>query len=192
MPSIQYNKVSTNRKPPLSRPFFGRFFIVRRSRAYMQMGKTKSVHSLGPPVPYPMALSRVAFLSPVGSIMKQNNADIEQYRIRSGKRSSSIHDGNNGAFRVPIGLERKALVIASDGEGWEHVSVSFKKRTPTWSEMCKIKHLFWTEDEMVIQYHPAKGDYVNCHPHCLHLWRPINLDVPRPPGILVGLTEALR
>jgi hypothetical protein len=26
--------------------------------------------------------------------------------------------------------------------------------------------------------------YINCHPHYLHMWRPVHHDVPRP--ILVG------
>jgi hypothetical protein len=64
---------------------------------------------------------------------------------------------------------------------WEHVSVTLKKkegkkekpvnRSPTWEEMCFIKDLLWGEDEEVIQYHPAKSDYVNFHDHCLHLWK---------------------
>jgi hypothetical protein len=40
-------------------------------------------------------------------------------------------------------------------------------------------------DEMVVEYHPAKADYVNLHPLCLHLWRPTVMHMPKPPKIFV-------
>ena len=58
-------------------------------------------------------------------------------------------------------------VIASDGMSWEHVSVSFPNRCPNWREMCFIKSLFWDDEDVVVQYHPAKSAYVNVHDHCL-------------------------
>jgi len=82
------------------------------------------------------------------------------------------------------------LCIASWGLGWEHVSVHAEdgpgcSRTPSWDEMCYIKAFFWHDSEWVLQYHPAKADYVNAHPHTLHLWKPIGIDFPRPPLMLV-------
>ncbi len=117
--------------------------------------------------------------------MKQANNAIELYRVTHGRFSSDARSGNNGAFKVPF-TNKTAFIIASDGEGWEHVSVSFKDRNPTWTEMCRIKDLFWEEDEVVLQYHPAKSEYVNRHPHCLHLWKPLTSEVPTPPRMLVG------
>jgi hypothetical protein len=38
---------------------------------------------------------------------------------------------------------------------------------------------------MVVEYHPAKADYVNLHPLCLHLWRPTMMHMPKPPKIFV-------
>jgi hypothetical protein len=114
----------------------------------------------------------------------------EQHRITTGRAKSDTSFGNNGAFRVPLRKGRTvyyASVIASDGAGWEHVSVSFENRTPTWEEMCQIKAIFWDSDDVVIQYHPRASDYVNMHRHCLHLWRPTDSEVPTPPPILVGL-----
>jgi len=72
-------------------------------------------------------------------------------------------------------------IIASFGEGWEHVSASLFYRCPTWDEMCMVKDFFWGEEDTVIQYHPAKSEYINYHPHCLHLWRPINKEILCPP-----------
>ena len=62
-----------------------------------------------------------------------------------------------------------------------HVSVSAKDRCPTWGEMCWVKDQFWGPEECVIQYHPPRSRYVNAHPFCLHLWRPVGLDLPQPP-----------
>jgi hypothetical protein len=53
----------------------------------------------------------------------------------------------------------------------EHVSVSLRKRCPTWDEMCIVKDIFWGGDELVCQFHPTKSQYVNIHPYCLHMWR---------------------
>ncbi len=91
---------------------------------------------------------------------------------------------NNGAFFVPV--HGKLLkIIASDGEGWEHVSVSLKGRTPFWNEMCFIKDLFWDAEDCVIQYHPSKSKYINSCGECLHLWRPVGREIPVPPVDLV-------
>jgi hypothetical protein len=97
--------------------------------------------------------------------------------------------GNNGAFIIPF--DRNTIrAIASDGEGWEHVSISLNKtlnksRCPKWEEMCKIKAIFWDDEDCVIQFHPAKSEYINCHPFCLHLWRPVDVSVPIPPKWMV-------
>lgn len=99
---------------------------------------------------------------------------------------SSEADGNNGFFEVPF-ESRVLIVLASDGLGWEHVSVSLTNRTPNWKEMSMIKALFWDAEDCVVQYHPPESEYVNQHEHCLHLWRPIGQDIPRPPRELVGV-----
>ena len=82
-------------------------------------------------------------------------------------------------------------IIWSRGGGWDHVSVSpFKRRyTPTWSDMCDIKSIFFGENEWVVQYHPAKTEYVNNMPNCLHLWRPQRETMPVPPSIVVGIKD---
>lgn len=82
-----------------------------------------------------------------------------------------------------------ATVIWSFGGGWEHVSIRpiKKSHTPTWGEMCALKDAFFREDEVVVQYHPAKSEYVNNVPNCLHLWRPLNDAMPTPPSIMVGV-----
>ena len=90
-------------------------------------------------------------------------------------------DSGNGCFKVFVN-GRSFFVIASNGGGWDHVSVTIKSgnRCPTWEEMCSIKDMFFLPEECVLQYHPAKKDYVNIHQYCLHLWRPQNQQIPIP------------
>lgn len=97
-----------------------------------------------------------------------------------------LTDGNGAAFRVRINSLWLLKVIASDGYGWDHVSVSCEGRCPTWGEMELIKRLFFKEDETAMQLHVPPQDHVNCHPYCLHLWRPQDAEIPRPPSELVG------
>lgn len=110
----------------------------------------------------------------------------EKYRAKfefSHPYYSDMSHGNNGVFQFKTKKGLKFNVLVSDQMGWEHVSVTIvnKKRCPTWGEMCLIKKMFWSDDETVIQYHPKKSDYRNHHPHCLHLWRPIDQPFPTPP-----------
>jgi hypothetical protein len=95
-------------------------------------------------------------------------------------------EGCNGRFIADNPFVPGArLVIIGTNDDWEHVSVSCRKRCPTWQEMQWVKEQFWFDDEVAIQYHPAKSDYVNHHPYTLHMWRPKHLNVPMPPKELV-------
>lgn len=110
----------------------------------------------------------------------------DMYRLRHGPMATSEAHGNNGAFIIPCGFNVDLRVIASDGQGWEHVSVSLTNRCPTWEEMCRVKCMFWDNTDCVVQYHPPKSEYVNCHPYCLHLWRQIGVEFVLPPSYMVG------
>lgn len=92
-----------------------------------------------------------------------------------------------GLFRVPGPCGRDLKVIASNGLGWDHVSVSLPNRCPNWPEMCTVKELFWDSEEAVMQLHPPRSEWVNNHSYCLHLWRPQKEEIPLPAGELVGL-----
>jgi hypothetical protein len=116
---------------------------------------------------------------------------LEKYRVRYGPYGSNEGDmfGAFDSIRGPCG--RDLRVLASDGcdpdfeIAWEHVSVSLPNRCPNWPEMCFVKDLFWAEDEVVMQLHPAKSNYVNNLNFCLHLWKPLKAEIPLPPTIAV-------
>lgn len=101
-------------------------------------------------------------------------------------------DETCGVFHIPSKIDGQSLtVVASAGEGWDHVSVSRTNRCPNWPEMEQIKHLFFRDDETAMQLHVPASDHINFHPHCLHLWRPLAAEIPRPPAYMVGPVEAV-
>ncbi len=99
----------------------------------------------------------------------------------------NIGDGTCGVFDIPSNIDRAVLtIIASSGEGWEHVSVSRRNRCPNWLEMDYIKRLFFKDDEVCMQLHVAVTEHISVHPNCLHIWRPRNAEIPLPPAVLVA------
>ena len=118
--------------------------------------------------------------------MKTDWTHLEQFRHTEGLMgSTSQTHGRNGAFVLPRGRVR-LYIIASCGDqlqvGWEHVSVHAQDykgvRCPTWDEMCCVKDLFWEAEECVVQYHPPRSQWVNNHPHTLHLWKRLGEALP--------------
>lgn len=81
------------------------------------------------------------------------------------------------------------LVKFTQGFGWEHLSASTRNKIPEWEIMCKLKEIFWRDDECCVEYHPKKEDYVNNHETCLHIWKQIGKEYETPPSILVGFKD---
>ena len=92
-------------------------------------------------------------------------------------------DLRNGCMVIPA---RGLTIVFSNGEGWEHVSVSRADRCPAWDEMEWVKRQFWHDGDTVMQLHVPVADHINVHPRCLHLWRPVDVEIPRPPWYMVG------
>lgn len=89
-------------------------------------------------------------------------------------RSLEIRETQRSEFYLPIadGIGNvSALNFKNDS--WEHVLIDLEaqKRCATYEEMCNLKDIFWDENEIAIQVHPAKSDYINFCKYCLHLWR---------------------
>lgn len=91
-----------------------------------------------------------------------------------------------GRFLVASIIDREDMVvIATAGEDWEHVSISREKRAPHWAEMEQCKRTFFKDDETAMQLHVPPADHINTHPNVLHLWRPVQAEIPRPPEAYV-------
>lgn len=125
--------------------------------------------------------------------------EIEIYRVTSGQVASDHGSGPCGAFRIPMNMIGPVIlnVVASDGRDWsecgfpqpvwEHVSVSLRVRCPTWEEMDFVKRLFWRDNETVMQLHVPRSQHLNYHETCLHLWKPVGIDILLPPSGAVAL-----
>ena len=94
-----------------------------------------------------------------------------------------------GKVKVIKNINKALHFMFSWGCGFEHLSVSTPVQCPTWEQMCKMKDIFWRDDEVCMQLHPKKEDYVDCMKYCLHIWRPIDKEIPMPPSIMVGFRE---
>ena len=134
----------------------------------------------------------------------RNVEEFEEHRVTEGDFATTSEDGRKGLFKFFADIRnrkknKQAICVVTDGSagsGWEHVSVhvryrnrsgSWKSRTPSWSEMCRVKEVFWGPEECVVQYHHPESEYINNHPSCLHLWKPLTAEMPRPPKELVGI-----
>lgn len=104
----------------------------------------------------------------------KNIKSLEKY-INNDIGKSNI----NKSFSVPLNDNKEAFVIASENfMGWDHVSAHIisvesgaLNRTPNNEEMQFLRNLFFEDEEVVLEFHPAKKDYINNHSYVLHMWR---------------------
>src|SRR3990172_7504684 len=125
---------------------------------------------------------------------------IERHRVLSGNYATTAKSGPQGVFRIPGPNGMTLLVVASDGSDWtecklpepvwEHVSVSTARRRRSWNEMAFVKSAFWGDEETVIEFHVPVAEHISFHDFTLHLWRPIGVELPRPPAITVAPAAA--
>jgi len=117
-------------------------------------------------------------------------------RLESGRWLTGLYGSRSGddfgAFEIDGPCGQRLKILASPGDAnedipWEHVSVSCRNRCPNWQEMCFVKDLFWDAEEAVMQLHPPRSRWINNHPFCLHLWRPLKESIQLPPDISVGV-----
>lgn len=113
----------------------------------------------------------------------QQHRDVNAGRARYGTAGNS----ENGVFVVPSPIDKRPLLcVASCGACWDHISVSRRDRIPLHEEMAAVKALFFTDHETVMELHVPASEHIDFHPRCLHLWRPQDVEIPRPPGWMVG------
>ncbi len=107
---------------------------------------------------------------------------VERYRVTLPQYGTPGNE-QNGCFDFK---DRGLFVIISSGDGWEHVSVSRKSRMPTYDDMVWVSQTFWDKNDCLMQLRVPLKDHVNISNHCLHWWRPIDQEIPRPPNWMVG------
>lgn len=116
-----------------------------------------------------------------------NLEKLEKYRKPHPRYYNHTKGDNFGWFEVP--RRKKTLYIQSSpsDEEWHHVSVSCSiyNESPSWEDMCFVKDLFFNDEDVVVQYHPKKSEYVNIAKNCLHLWKWNGGEFPTPNKILV-------
>lgn len=96
-----------------------------------------------------------------------------------------LGDDECGCFEMKMKPGALLRIIATVGDGWEHISVSRTNRPPSWEEMSWVARKFFG-DEPAMQLHVSSADHVNHHPNCLHWWRPQAVELPLPPYWMVG------
>jgi len=128
----------------------------------------------------------ITYLYAIISLMRNLNL-LDLYRRKHPVlyAIAGMGDEGNGYFVVP-GLGSELRIIASNDEGWDHISVSTRGRCPNWPEMKKVKELFFEDEEPAFQIFPAKEFYINCHPNCLHWWRPQQGEILMPPTDMIA------
>jgi len=129
----------------------------------------------------------------------RNLNNINNFRRVDLYGDGNVGDEYNGAFIIDRYKDGEFyLVIVSNEQGWDHVSVTLHrksgsniKRCPSFEEMLMVKEKIFTEEEVVFQLHPREEDYVNTHPYCLHLWKPNNCSMNVPPLYSVNDDELI-
>ena len=113
-----------------------------------------------------------------------------QSEIAQNIRLSNVNDlvdAGMATVTLPSGFCGSAI-WGRDEAGWEHVSVSsYKaKRLPSWDDMCRVKDIFFEDEEEAVQVHPKASRYLHGVSHkgetlenVLHLWRPKDGDWSR-------------
>lgn len=88
-------------------------------------------------------------------------------------------DGYTNAGRYVVRLDGARLTViveveVVDSKLWAHLSVGggFVERLPSWKELRWCKEYF-LGDRRAIQVLPPRAEYVNLHPHVLHLYAPL-------------------
>lgn len=97
--------------------------------------------------------------------------------------------GGTAQIKSNVGGQRLRVIFSSASD-WDHVSVSVWRgdqsvRAPSYTEMVRVKRAFFQPDETAMELHVPPSEHINKNPHVLHLWRPLDQDIPRPPAWMV-------
>lgn len=120
----------------------------------------------------------------------RNLSALDANRMRGAlmvKLFGSEGDASCGAFAIrSAGDGAELRVIAASGMGWDRVSLGRADRCPDWAETDQLKRMLFRDGEAAMQMHVPVADHISHHPRCLHLWRPLDLDILLPPSLMVA------
>lgn len=105
---------------------------------------------------------------------------LNKYRVAY---QGQLGDETHGFLKLK---ERGLAIMFANSWGWEHVSVSRKSKMPSWQDMDWVRRQFWRGDCTVMQLHVPEEEHIDLHPYCLHMWRPVGQEVPKPPHYFVA------
>jgi hypothetical protein len=52
-----------------------------------------------------------------------------------------------------------------------HLSIAHHDRYPSWDEIADARYALVPDEVTMAMLLPPRGDYVNAHEHCFHLWQ---------------------
>ena len=124
---------------------------------------------------------------------------LDKYRTDIPAARLVITDpSKEGIFGIGSIMDRQQMIIiAAGGHGWEHLSISRGDRPPHWIEMEQVKRMFFEDTEWAMQLHPPVAQYVSGKwpgrrsLFVLHIWRPLDAEIPKPPRWMVGANSQL-
>lgn len=94
----------------------------------------------------------------------------ERVRLADGRELVKQRAEGHAFYQCQDGMR----VMVSDDAGphgtLRHVSVSYRVRDPRWAELKLVREAFFDPDQDVMIVLPRRGQYVNVHQHCFHLW----------------------
>lgn len=75
----------------------------------------------------------------------------------------------NPPIGKPFAFGKCTVLITKDNGKW-HLSISKPNASPSYNEIKEARYRFLPDDVYMAQIFPPKGEFVNIHPYCHHLY----------------------
>jgi hypothetical protein len=66
---------------------------------------------------------------------------------------------------------------------WWHISIAHPLGLPSWEQLVEVKEAFMGKEVKAMHLLPPRSQWMNVHPHCMHLW--VRLDGDTYPDELI-------
>lgn len=110
----------------------------------------------------------------MSAILTADGRDSRMFRLdapapfKATEHRSTVAGGR--MWIAQLGKHGMLSMIASVDQGSLHLSIAHNKRYPTWDEILALRAWAFPEDMEVVMVLARKGEYVNVHQNCFHLW----------------------